>query len=240
MDIQYICEGENGQPKISNDYNDKIIVSMTSWTKRIKNVKTVLESILFNSELPAKIVINLAIEEFPNKEKDLPNDLVTLINKNNIIEIYWLKHNTKVWKKSIPTLIRYPNACVLCIDDDWIYPNDLIKTFYKKHNQIPNIPLAGCLCKCHERLNQHCGTASLDKLEWCMPWVNMLNDEIIDGGSEDDFMTYCYKMNNLEMQFVGKTFWINMKPYNSIESYSKSYFNNKHNNTWSECKKYIK
>jgi len=45
---------------------------MTSWTMRISNVKNVIQSILDNTVLPYKIIINLAIEEFSNKEKDLP------------------------------------------------------------------------------------------------------------------------------------------------------------------------
>ena len=47
---------------------ERIIVSLTSWYKRIGNVKTVVESLL-NQTLPAsKILIDLCTEDFPNME----------------------------------------------------------------------------------------------------------------------------------------------------------------------------
>ena len=58
---------------------ERIIVSLTSWYKRIGNVKTVVESLL-NQTLPAsKILINLCTEDFPNMEEDLPEDFAACI-----------------------------------------------------------------------------------------------------------------------------------------------------------------
>ena len=52
---------------------------------------------------PTKIILNLAEEEFPNKENDLPKDLVVEAKNNPLFEIYWIKENTTVWKKILPT-----------------------------------------------------------------------------------------------------------------------------------------
>ena len=75
---------------------ERIIVSLTSWYKRIGNVKTVVESLL-NQTLPAsKILINLCTEDFPNMEEDLPEDLLELVrNNSNVVEIYWFVENYK-------------------------------------------------------------------------------------------------------------------------------------------------
>jgi hypothetical protein len=134
------------QVHYSND--ERIIVTMTTWSKRIGNIPAVLTNILNNTMLPYKIVINLAEEEFKNKEKDFSNDVNDFLNNHkDIIEVHWVKHNTKVWKKSIPTLLRYPNDLIICIDDDFIYPTDFVKTFFDKHNNIPNKPLTGTIAK---------------------------------------------------------------------------------------------
>ena len=77
----------------------KIIVSLTSWPKRIFNVATVLNSLLKQEIKPDLIELNLCIVEFPNKEKNLPNDLNLLLKTNKNIEINWVLKNTGVFKK---------------------------------------------------------------------------------------------------------------------------------------------
>ena len=57
-----------------------IIVSLTSWTKRIGNVKAVVESLIDQSLKPDRIEINLSIDEFPGRMNDLPDDLIKLVN----------------------------------------------------------------------------------------------------------------------------------------------------------------
>ncbi|ORY63643.1 hypothetical protein LY90DRAFT_505304 [Neocallimastix californiae] len=83
---------------------EKLIVSLTSFPTRIQYVKLVLES-LVNQSIPFSmyhIVLVLAIPEFPNKENDLPVDLVNFINKYpDLIEILWYRRNIISHKKLI-------------------------------------------------------------------------------------------------------------------------------------------
>jgi hypothetical protein len=106
-----------------------IIVSMTSWPKRIHNVGKVVYSLLKNTVKPDKIICNLSIEEFPNKEKDLPEDLV-LLTECTCFEIFWVEHNTNVFKKFIPTLKRFYNNdyFLFTVDDDELYDSTYIET----------------------------------------------------------------------------------------------------------------
>ena len=111
---------------------ERIIVSLTSWYKRIGNVKTVVESLL-NQTLPAsKILINLCTEDFPNMEEDLPEDLLELVrNNSNVVEIYWFVENYKAWKKHLYALeIAEDNDLILSADDDHLYPSDHIENMY--------------------------------------------------------------------------------------------------------------
>lgn len=105
---------------------------MTSYKGRITNVSKVIFSILNNTMKPDKIVLNLAIEEFKNKEKDLPEDL-QMLQENGLLEIWWVDKNIKQFKKIIPTLERYPNDVIISIDDDLIYPPEFIETIYNDY-----------------------------------------------------------------------------------------------------------
>ena len=70
---------------------------MTSWKEKINYVSRVLELLINNSFRPNKVILNLAIEEFPKKNKELPNNLLNLLKYDNF-EIYWVEKNTNVLK----------------------------------------------------------------------------------------------------------------------------------------------
>lgn len=106
-----------------------IVVTMTSWIKRINNVKPVLESILDNTLKPNKIFLNLSVEEFPDRENNLPHDLVELINSCEKIILNWVEgENTKTMKKVFP-ILDYLNDedIIINCDDDMLFPRDLIQ-----------------------------------------------------------------------------------------------------------------
>lgn len=201
---------------------ERYIISLTSWPKRINNIPIVLDSILKQTILPYKICINLSIEEFPQKEKSIPSNVIDFIHEHNdIIEIHWLIHNTKTWKKIIPTLYRYPYDCIICIDDDFIYPNNFIETFVTKHQQEPLYPLSGVNYKLLEGNIQHCGTGSLDKLKFIQKSLETITKDVYNCGSTDTFYTYCYK--DIKMKYVGKQFHTNLKAISNNDGYSKTH-----------------
>jgi hypothetical protein len=111
---------------------DNIIVSMTSWSKRIDDVSAVVKGLLVNTVVPYKIVLNLSEEEFVNKENDLPEELLSL-REGGIFEIFWVEENVKQFKKLMPTFERYPNDIIISVDDDYEYPNDFIETLYRDY-----------------------------------------------------------------------------------------------------------
>ena len=65
-----------------------IIVSLTSWPKRIFNVPIVLKNILNGTLKPDYIELNLYSEEFSNKEDDLPKELLEIEKLNIKIKSY--------------------------------------------------------------------------------------------------------------------------------------------------------
>ena len=114
---------------------------MTSYPARIGYVKTVLESLL-NQNTPHelyKIVLVLAIPEFPNRESDLPKDLLYFIANNmNMIEILWYPKNIRSHKKLMPVLKKYPNNPILVSDDDVYRPYWWVRMYVEDHIKYPN------------------------------------------------------------------------------------------------------
>ena len=117
----------------SNSKN--IIVSLTSFPKRIKNVHLTIKSILRQTLKPNKIILWLAKNEFIKKQKNLPINLLLLIKKG--LTIKFLKKDLKSYKKLIPCLKNYPNNLIITIDDDIIYRKDTIEKLYKNYLKYP-------------------------------------------------------------------------------------------------------
>ena len=119
--------------------NKTLIVSMTSYPSRIKFVKDSFNSII-NQNISATLyhcILVLSTTEFPNKELELPLDLLNLIY-NEGIEIIWYKNNIRSHKKLIPTLNKYPNNPILIIDDDIKREDGFIQAFLNDHKKYPN------------------------------------------------------------------------------------------------------
>ena len=80
-----------------------IVVTLTSWVKRINNVKTVVESVMKNTLLPDRLYLNLSKTEFEGI--DLPKDLVDYFQSDERLIINWVEgENTKTMKKVFPIL----------------------------------------------------------------------------------------------------------------------------------------
>jgi hypothetical protein len=110
---------------------------MTSWKKRINKAHKSIEILINNSYKPDKVILNLAIEEFPKKNLELPKSILKLLKSENF-EIFWVTKNNNVFKKLIPTINRYKNDLIITIDDDFIYPFDLIENILKNYIKYGN------------------------------------------------------------------------------------------------------
>ena len=119
------------QKKIKN-----LIVSLTSFPARINTISIAITSIINQSIMPEKLILWLANEQFPNKENDLPQELLNLKKRGLIIS--WCE-DIKSYKKLIPTLRLYPEAIIVTADDDTIYPNYWLENLYNAYLKQPNM-----------------------------------------------------------------------------------------------------
>jgi hypothetical protein len=111
----------------------ELIVSLTTFGKRIHNVHLVIQTIALQTVLPTKVLLWLDEDEF--EYDDLPLTLIVLLDKG--LEINFCE-NMRSYKKLIPTLIAHPEANVITIDDDILYPLDMIELLVREHKKYPD------------------------------------------------------------------------------------------------------
>ncbi|MDR1266801.1 MAG: glycosyltransferase [Holosporales bacterium] len=112
----------------------RLIVSFTSFPDRISEVFAVAYSLLTQSLKPDAVILWLAEEEFPHKEKDLPQELLYLQSYG--LSIQWCE-NLLSYKKLVPALQRYPEDIIVTADDDIYYPPDWLEPLYTAYLADP-------------------------------------------------------------------------------------------------------
>jgi hypothetical protein len=112
----------------------RLIVSLTSFPERMYDIHFCLYSLLNQTFQPDEIVLWLAEEEFPDKEKDVPPDVLRLLQKG--LTIKWCE-NVRSYIKLIPSLRDYPNDIIVTADDDIYYPENWLELLYKSYLKEP-------------------------------------------------------------------------------------------------------
>ena len=120
---------------LANTTKPFLIVSFTSFPKRIHLVPRVLQSLYSQTLQPDKILLYLAEEQFPNKEADLPDELLKDA-KAGKFELRWCD-DLGSHKKYFYAMQEFPNDIFILVDDDCIYHPDTIKSLYELHLENP-------------------------------------------------------------------------------------------------------
>lgn len=192
--------------------NKKIIVSMTSWEKRIGNVATVVKSLINQKLEPDVIQLNLSEEEFPGKEKCLPGDLISILNDKKL-HIEWVKGNDKAFKKIIPTLKKYygEDYYLLSVDDDWVYRSDYVGMMVDYIEQYKSDSF--CLSTAKIIGNRTIYKSSVFKEDF---WEK-LTDEVILALVDDAYIEHYLKSKGKKMaNYRPSNVFDIIKPFNQI------------------------
>jgi glycosyltransferase involved in cell wall biosynthesis len=110
-----------------------VIISLTTYSKRIETVDKVITSLLEQTVSVDKII--LWLDESETNFEQLPKQLRTLTSKR--FEVKFCP-NYKSYKKLIPTLKEYPEATLITFDDDIYYPKDQVEKLLLAHYESPN------------------------------------------------------------------------------------------------------
>lgn len=145
---------------VSNEHycNHNLIVSLTSYGKRIYDVCYTIESLMQQTLKPNKIVLWLG-KELENT--NLPSSLQRQVQRG--LEICYTE-DIRSYKKLIPALREFPNDIIITVDDDVIYEFDIIERLFKSYLSNPNKIHAA---RTHRmRFNKNGGLLPYNQWEW--------------------------------------------------------------------------
>jgi len=138
-----------------------VVVSLTTHSKRIFEVYLTIESILQQTLKPSRIILWLGVDEFT--EDDIPLVLKKQVKRG--LEIRYCD-DLRSYTKLVPTLQLLPEATIITIDDDYIYPFDFIERLVYTHRQFPQ-------CVCYYKG----GRMGLDNGGKVLPYLQWVDDE---------------------------------------------------------------
>ena len=118
---------------------NSIIVSLTSFPDRMEDIHYGLYSLLTQNLKPHKVILWLGEDKFPNKEKDLPKEVLDLMDNGLTVE--WCR-DIRSYTKIIPTLRKYPDYYIVTADDDIFYPSDWLEQLWDMHEKYPKCVIA--------------------------------------------------------------------------------------------------
>lgn len=105
-----------------------IIVSFTTYPKRISTIHMVVDNISRQTMKPDKVFLYLAAEQFPKREAELPPSLQKQMYEGSV-EIKWCD-DIRSHKKYFYAMQDYPESLIITVDDDLVYPDDMIENLY--------------------------------------------------------------------------------------------------------------
>lgn len=126
--IRVFIRKEKGTTDVA--YDRELVVSLTSFPDRINTVHETIKSLLSQTLKPNRVVLWLAEEQFPQKERELPDTLLKLLNTG--LEIRWCS-DIKSYKKLIPSLEVFQNAIIVTADDDLYFRRTWLEVLYRAY-----------------------------------------------------------------------------------------------------------
>lgn len=121
-----------GQGITKQYFEVDVVISLTSYGKRIEDVFITIESIFCGKILPNRMILWL---DNSYRHIEIPNTLKRLQKRG--LEIRFTE-NILSYKKLIPTLKSYPNSIIVTIDDDAIYSPYFLCHLLSSYAKHPN------------------------------------------------------------------------------------------------------
>lgn len=120
---------------VGNQEDLEIIVSLTTYDKRIDNVFYTIETLMRQTLAPDRILLHIH-EDFCGEHK-LPKTLVSQAKRG--LEIVPVPRDLGPHTKYFYALKDNPNSLIITVDDDILYPVDTVEKLYRAYRQQPDI-----------------------------------------------------------------------------------------------------
>lgn len=111
------------------DKNSNVIITLTSYSERLNDIKYTLYSLFSQNLKPQKIVLYL---EYGTK---IPETLSIFVENGLNIEFC---EDIGSYTKLIPALKKYANYVLVTADDDIYYPSDWLEKLYNSYQKTPS------------------------------------------------------------------------------------------------------
>ncbi|WP_066717472.1 hypothetical protein [Clostridium sp. Marseille-P299] len=128
------CKYNRIQKTVTEKKKIKIVVSLTTYPLRLKEVYYCLNSLIRQTKRADIIILWLAEEQFPNRERDVPNEIKNL--KQYGLDIRFCK-DLRSYKKIFYTAQDYKDSIIITADDDVLYPEYWIEKLYNTYREYP-------------------------------------------------------------------------------------------------------
>jgi hypothetical protein len=120
----------NNKSKVKN-----LIVSLTTYGKRINDLKYTLYSLIVQTIQPEKIIVWLSKDEYNSDISSLPAELNIFLDYG--VEFRFCD-DIRSYKKLIPALWAYPEYNIVTADDDIFYRKKWLAKLWEAHLKNPN------------------------------------------------------------------------------------------------------
>lgn len=120
--------------------DNEVIVSLTSYGRRVNSVCYAIESIMQQVKKANRIILWLGEKDY---DRILPCTLQSQIARGLVVR---KTRDIRSYTKIIPSLIEYPNSVIITVDDDIMYDFDIIGNMIDSYLQVPDAINA---CRCH-------------------------------------------------------------------------------------------
>ena len=120
-------------------FEPKVIVSLTSYPKRMSTIVHCIKSLLEQSYSNFSILLYLSKLQFPNLEKDLNEDILSLLETHkDKLFIRFVEGDIRSHKKYFYAMQEYEMYPVVTVDDDFIYEKDMLKNLVDSYIKNPD------------------------------------------------------------------------------------------------------
>lgn len=158
---KYILEYNILHSQVSGITDEKycdhdIIVSLTTYSKRIYDVHLTIESIMEQTMKANRIILWL---DYSFENQPLPKALQLLQKRG--LQIEYCK-DIRSYTKLIPALKKYSNDAIITIDDDLVYEFDLLEKLIMAYQQDSSY----IYCNRHHRMRLNTESKLLPYMQW--------------------------------------------------------------------------
>ena len=123
-----------------NEGRNPLIVSLTTHGRRLYEVCIAIESIMQGSVKPNTIVLWIG----ENEPTELPVSLQRQMNRGLTV---CRTRDIRSYTKLVPALREYPQADIVTIDDDILYPQDFLENLLAIHRRHPEAIVANMVMR---------------------------------------------------------------------------------------------